>query len=696
MAIRDVEHDLLDFFENASVPLHWLRHDGVIVRANRAELDLLGYTEVEYVGHHIGEFHADTFANEDILDRLNRGETLRDYPARLRAKDGSIRRVRIDSSVYRGSYGEFIHTRCFTRDVTDLVDTEERLSSVLALEQEARLAAENAERRMRVLADIVKSIASALDLDTILRRVVDGARELSCCDTAAIFLRDGDSAEMTPRYRAGPQLAAYGTLRIAPGRGVGGQVVESGRPARTDDYLTDPRVPGDFRPVAQETGTVALMVVPVAIHGRVEGLLYLSNQTARGFSDDDEAISVRLADHAALAIQNATLLAREHASRTDAEAANRAKDEFLAMLSHELRTPLTSILGWTRLLRATDRDEADRARALESIERNARLQAQLIDDLLDVSRIIAGKLELERGPVDVAAVVEAAIETVKLAAQTKGLTITLQTTRDLDLISADARRLQQIVWNLLANAVKFTPAEGHIDVTLDRDTDALRLSVRDTGEGIAPDTLSYVFDRFRQADRATRRAHGGLGLGLAIVQQIVRLHGGTVEAHSAGIGHGTTFTVQLPLNGPQLRSIANAAALTSAWDAALPSLRGVRVLVVDDEADARDLVAALLATCGADVTVVSSAAEALEKLVALPHHVLLADLGMPGQDGYDLIRRVRALGPGRDGVTAIALTAYTTVEDRQRALAAGYNFHLAKPVEPARLVEVIVKAVGRT
>ncbi len=394
-------------------------------------------------------------------------------------------------------------------------------------------------------------------------------------------------------------------------------------------------------------------------------------------------------------------LAREQAARAEAERANRLKDEFLATLSHELRTPLTAILGWARMLSDGFVREEMRADALGIIYRNARSQAQLIDDLLDVSRIITGKLRIEVRPVDLAPVVEAAVAVVRPAASAKRVQLQTVFEPGTGLIAGDPERLQQVVWNLLSNAVKFTPNGGRVQVKLGRVNSRVEVAVSDTGAGIAPEFLPHVFDRFRQADMGTTRRHGGLGLGLAIVRHLVELHGGTVRAESAGEGLGTTFRVSLPVMVSTEADLAAAGGIASppgfgASDAALPALDGVKVLAVDDEPHGRALITEVLRRCGAEVVAVSSAREALEVLQAWRPHVLLSDIGMPGIDGYMLIRRVRELPEEQGGRTpAAALTAYAGAEDRARSLSSGYQLHVAKPVEPAELAAVVASLAGR-
>ena len=390
---------------------------------------------------------------------------------------------------------------------------------------------------------------------------------------------------------------------------------------------------------------------------------------------------------------------------SEAQESNRLKDEFLATLSHELRTPLTAILGWSRLLQMSDFDEAATARALRTIERNAQAQTQLIDDLLDTSRIITGKLRLDVRPVDLASVVAAAAETARPAAEARD--ISLQTILDTQAgpISGDPDRMQQVVWNLLSNAIKFTPKGGRVQVRVVRADSHVEITVADTGRGIAAEFLPHVFDRFRQADQTTTRTHGGLGLGLAIVRQLVELHGGTVRVESEGEGRGTSFTVSLPLlslrrepagDAPRAHTDAQGEEAAAASLNCPPELQGLRVLVVDDEADTRELLAAVLTSCGAEVIQVATAAEALEQVESARPDVLVTDIGMPEEDGYSLLARIRQLPPERGGrMPAAALTAYARAEDRVRALRSGFQMHVSKPVEPAELITVVANLAGR-
>ncbi|PYS73409.1 MAG: hybrid sensor histidine kinase/response regulator [Acidobacteria bacterium] len=387
---------------------------------------------------------------------------------------------------------------------------------------------------------------------------------------------------------------------------------------------------------------------------------------------------------------------REKEARLEAEAANRVKDEFLSTLSHELRTPLTAIMGWSNLLLHGEVEPSKLQQAVETIARNANSQCQLIDDLLEVSRIITGKLRLDFAACELQPVIEAALESVRPTAEAKGVQLQLSLDQGVGAVFGDSERLQQIVWNLLSNAVKFTPAGGFVKVSLQRVSSHVELSVADSGMGIHPDFLPHVFDRFRQADGSTTRMHGGLGLGLAIVRHLVELHGGVASASSGGQGSGSTFTVTLPLMvDPQLVSKPEPAVSISS---SIPStsLEGLKVLIVDDEADARELIVVMLSLCGANMKAAASSMEAMEIIENWRPQVVIADIGMPVEDGYGLIKRLRALPKDRGGdIPALALTAYARTEDRARALSAGYQVHLSKPVDRDKLVEVVAKLAER-
>jgi signal transduction histidine kinase/ActR/RegA family two-component response regulator len=381
----------------------------------------------------------------------------------------------------------------------------------------------------------------------------------------------------------------------------------------------------------------------------------------------------------------ATDIDTEHQALQEAEAASRMKEEFLATVSHELRNPLNAIMGWVHLLRSEKLDVAKSSKALETIERNVHLQTALIDDILDVSRIMQGKINLTFRTVRMGAVVEAALAAVRPTADAKGVALEYKRTADSDEISGDADRLQQIVWNLLSNAIKFTPRDGRVTVTMERHDGELTLTVFDTGQGISQDFLPHVFDRFSQADSGSTRAHGGLGLGLAIVRHLVELHAGTVGATSAGPGQGASFSVRLPIKDSKAAIAGDELGRTAARPL---QLEGVSILVVDDEADSREVLAELLRQYGAQTRTAGSAEEALSEIAHRAPQVLLSDIGMPSVDGFELVRRVREL-ISSDEMIAMALTGLGSIHDRKRALTEGFQVCMVKPVEPDRLVEAI-------
>jgi PAS domain S-box-containing protein len=453
------------------------------------------------------------------------------------------------------------------------------------------------------------------------------------------------------------------------------KVLETLRRGDRIDHFETVRVTKDGRRI-----DVSLSVSPIRdAAGRVVGAAKIARDvTARRRADEERE----------------RLLSREKAARATAEEATRAKDAFLAMVSHELRTPLSPILAWTRMLREGTLDADKSRRALETIERNVRAQSQLIDDLLDISRIVAGKLRLEVRPINLVEVIQRAVDVVRPAADAKG--IRLQDVLDTETgpISGDPDRLQQVVWNLLSNAIRFTPKDGRVQIILERVNSHVEIAVSDTGQGISAEFLPHLFEAFRQADSGIARKHGGLGLGLAIVRHITELHGGSIVAESAGENQGATFTLKLPRT-PYVRAageserrhptLGETITPTTGW----ASLAGVRVLVVDDEPDSNDAVSTILASAGAEVRVAGSVGNAMAELGQWTPTVVVSDIGMPVEDGYELIRRLRALGGALATIPAVALTAYTRAEDRIRIFSSGFQGHVGKPVEPAELVAVV-------
>ena len=454
----------------------------------------------------------------------------------------------------------------------------------------------------------------------------------------------------------------------------------------TGDLTTRFAGPGDAVPVLQQLGIGSVAILPLVAHGQLTAALSLGAAGVGRFAGSGGILVEDLARRVRLALDRIQLY-------REAQEANRLKDEFLSTLSHELRTPLNAVFGWARILRLRQLDGTT-AHAVEVIERNAEAQIRLIEDVLDVSRIITGKMTLSMDSVDVGTVLGATIDAVRPAMEGKGVRLEADLDQDVPSAFADRYRLQQVFWNILSNAVKFTGTGGLITVTLRRANNCAEVRIGDSGVGIRRDVLPFVFDRFRQADSSPTRRHGGLGLGLAIVRHLVELHGGTVEADSPGEGHGATFTIRVPIDR---RARASTASETSALGLSMPGglsrpLHGRKVLVVEDHDDARDLVACVLDAAGAEVTTAASTREALEGIAVTMPDLLLADLGLPDEDGYTLLQRIRAI-PTLDTLPAVALTAYARASDRERALAAGFLDYIIKPVDPQELVKVIVSVI---
>jgi signal transduction histidine kinase/ActR/RegA family two-component response regulator len=442
-------------------------------------------------------------------------------------------------------------------------------------------------------------------------------------------------------------------------------------------------------------GLKSYIGVPLVAHGATFGALsFASAESRRQYTQEDLRFAEDLAYRTALAIDNAK-------AYKETQFANQLKDDFLATFSHELRTPLNAILGYSRMLQAGTMAPDKREGALKTVERNATTLSQLVEDVLDVSRIISGKLRLNIQPVDVPAVVKQAVETVRPAADAKQIRIETMVDPAAAPISGDPDRLQQIVWNLVANAVKFTPKEGRVQVRLERINSHVEITVSDTGIGIKPDFLPHIFERFRQADSGAAREHSGLGLGLGIARHLVELHGGTIHATSGGEGQGATFQVRLPIMIARAASPADQRRVhphshAAAFAGPMPSLTGVHVLTVDDDSDALMLGREILESAGARVTTLDSAILALEEIASIRPDVLVADVGMPRLDGFEMIRRIRRMPDARlRDVPAAALTAYARPEDRVKALQSGFQIHLAKPIDPVELVAAVAALAKR-
>ncbi len=589
-------------------------------------------------------------------------------------------------------------------DGVPLQSSDGKVEAVLILVQEVTETALS-QKRLAFLSEASAVLASSLEYETTLANVARVAT-LTLADWCTVemledslFVSRVAAAHQDPvKERLAQQLPQRYCLDSQAKIGVP-QVLRTGLaeiyPKVTDSLLELAACDSKQLEILRQLGLKSAMCVPLRARGRTLGAIcFARSSNDRRYGPEDLALAEELARRAAMAVDNARLY-------RSAEEANRMKDEFLSILSHELRTPLSAMFGWVRLLRCSQLDEATSARALEAIERNARAQTQLIEDLLDVSRIIRGKLQLNVGTVDLLSVIAAATDTAEQAAEAKGIALNLWLDPTVGPIVGDADRLQQVVWNLLSNAIKFTPEGGRVEIRLERVNSAVEIRVSDTGKGIDPDFLPFVFERFRQADSSSTRAYSGLGLGLAIVRNLVELHGGSVSAYSAGLGLGTTFTVRLPVRAVSVGDVTDESVTAPVEEVSPASsdllLEGLRVLVVDDEADARELVGTVLEQYGAEVTLAANAFEALEALDRHWADVLVSDIGMPEEDGYSLIRKIRSLEAerGAQEMPAVALTAYAQEKDQQQALSAGFQVHLSKPVDPVGLVAAVARVTGR-
>ncbi|HKX32518.1 MAG TPA: ATP-binding protein [Blastocatellia bacterium] len=641
-----------DLYENIPIGVHKVSPDGQILWANRAELEMLGYTGEEYVGRQISELHVDQEVLEDLLNRLWSGEKLDNYEARLLAKDGSIKHVLISSDPM-GDDEEPVYARCFTRDLTDY-----------RVAEDAR--GESEEFDLRLLECTADGI-QVLDQDGRLISInAQGLKQLEIDDPAPhlgrpwIELWDEEARE-----------AAGEAVEIAKA-GSSGHFVKYCRTLRGKPRWWDVMI----SPAPNREGGPARLI----------------------------SISRDITANKQIEEERDQLLMREQAARELAEDASRLKDEFLTTVSHELRAPLNAILGWVKLLRKNRLSPEESLRALETVERSAQVQNRIINDLLDVSRIITGKQRLNVVPIKPARVIESVVESMLPGAEAKA--IRLETVLDFNAgpISCDPDRLQQVVWNLLSNAVKFTPKGGRVQVRLERIHTNIEIIISDTGVGINPEFLPFVFDRFRQSNSSSTRRQGGLGLGLAIVRHLTEMHGGSVRAESAGAGRGATFVVRLPLIMSNTAAVGDGRPhpTTGEIDATLDrptQFDGLQVLMVDGDPDSRELIRTILAQHGAEVETAGSADEAVSifaRRKGWQPDLLISDLEIVGSDGYPLLHKLRALET-KDGrrIPAIALTAQARVEDRLRSLAGGFQMHIAKPVESIELLTVVASLTGK-
>ncbi len=611
---------------------------GIVRSWNQSAERIFGYTADEMIGKSITTLFPPDRLDEEpqILARLQRGERVEHFQTIRLRKDGTPVAISATISPIHDREGKVIGASKVARDVTQAVELEGRFKAIIASSDDAIISKD--------LTGVVRSWNESAE-----RIFGYTADEMIGKSITVLFPTDRleEEPKILEQLRRGQRVDHFETVRLSK-----------------DGRLVD----------------VSVTISPVkGPAGEIIGV----SKVARDITSIKRILRER-----------EELLERETAARSEAERVGRMKDEFLATLSHELRTPLNAILGWATILRTeATADPADLEQGLEIIERNARAQAQLIEELLDMSRIINGKLRLDVQAVDLQVIIHEAIESVRPAADAKGIRLARILDSQSGSITGDPNRLQQVLSNLLTNAVKFTPKGGRIQVVLRRVNSHVEISVADSGQGIAPEFVPQLFTRFSQADTSIARHYGGLGLGLALVKSLVELHGGSVKASSAGLGQGATFVISLPLTavrhdelGPALTPAPSPVAAAGAN----PDLRGFHILVIDDEADARKLIQHILQMCHATVTTAAGAAEGLEAVKQHRPDMVLSDVGMPAEDGYQFLAKLRRLSDAEGGDTpAVALTAFARAEDRRRALMAGFQMHLPKPVEPAELLAVV-------
>jgi PAS domain S-box-containing protein len=657
--------------------------NGVVRSWNRAAERLFGYTADEMVGESIRKIIPEDRQHEEerVLTAIRAGQRVEHFETIRKAKDGRLIPVSLTVSPTRDIDGRIVGASKIARDISEA--------------QRAQIQLERASRRDAFLAQVSLALTRSLDYEQTLRSLA-ALTVPSIADYCAIDVvnEEGELIQVAVTHQDPAKAVAAETLR---------QRLDDPSSATSPHWVLKTGIPSFFPEITEEMmlatargdqqrldnirslGLVSYMAIPMIAHDRSLGVLTLANaESGVHYSEHDLRLAEDLASRAALAIENAQ-------SYEQLQRADRVKDEFLATLSHELRTPLNAVLGYARMLR-TGAIPPDKApQALEVIDRNAVSLAQIVEDVLDVSRIVSGKTRIEVRPTDLVKVVKDAIATVMPAADAKGLKIEIALNSLGGPISADPSRLQQVIWNLLSNAVKFTPRGGRVEVRVAPVEGNAEILVADSGAGITREFLPHIFERFRQADSGAARRHGGLGLGLAIARHLVEMHGGTIQAASDGRDKGATFRVTLPLMMRDTESRADRKSdHATRRESRNDQLDGVRVMVVDDDEDALRLVRDILEAAGADVLTAASAEAALNRLETERPQVLISDLGMPDMDGFQFIRQIRQLTDmGLRRIPAAALTAYARSGDRAKSLRAGYEMHLSKPIEPAELVAAV-------
>jgi PAS domain S-box-containing protein len=686
--------------------------DGIITSWNAGAERIFGYTAAEAIGRHISILIPDDLQDEEviIIGRIKSGQRIDHYETTRKRKDGELLDISLTVSPIKGPDGTVVGASKIARDVT------ESRRAAAALQEQKEI--------IETIQGLGQLLSAELNLQKLVQAVTDAATELTGAGFGAFFYNviNEEGGSYMLYSLSGVPREAFADFPMPRATELFGPTFRGEGTIRIDEVKKDPRygksMPYHGMPPGHLPVNSYLAIPVISRSGEVLGGLFFGHSEPAVFSERHERIVEGIAAQAAIAMDNdrlyegarqsirerEMLLASEQEARRQAEIASRTKDDFLGLLSHELRTPLNAILGWTRMLSTGSLSEEFVAKAVETIDRNAKLQSRLIEDMLDVSRIISGKLRLDAQPIDLTTVINSSVDTLRPAADAKSIRVYVTLDFGAGNVLGDPVRLQQVTWNLLSNAIKFTPRGGSIRVSLERVNSHIELTVSDSGSGIDEDFLPYVFDRFRQADSTSSKKHGGLGLGLSIVRHLVELHGGTVEAANRADESGAIFTVRLPVMvlRPQTEHIVDRAERVhpaANWSVPFdcpPELKGVKVLAVEDEKDARDLLVAVLEQCGAEIRTCESVSQALEMLKDFEPDVLVSDIGLPEEDGYSLIRKVRAREEGTGKrLPAVALTAFARVEDRLKALTEGYNMHVAKPVEPAELALVIASLTNQ-
>jgi PAS domain S-box-containing protein len=688
-ALKESEERYRELVENANDVVYTVDLDSRVNSVNQAGELLTGYPREELIGMDFSQLL--TLSSADVarhmLDLKKAGEQRSNYEVDLKTKSGKVITLEISSRLILKD-GRPIGAQGIARDITMRRQAEE------ALREADQRALTEYERLLERIASFSQALGTAHNLEAIFRSLRDFAVVSAPCDGLFVSLYDPvrDVRTACYGYGDGEEFDVSGLPPMPVNTmGPNSRAVRSGQVIITDDYMNTQRGHPSVT-VGPDNGLrpQSSMAVPMAVMGRIIGTIEIQSYEKAAYRDEHVTAMRMAANLTAVAVENVRLLERESTARATAEESNRLKDEFLATVSHELRTPLTAILGWSRMLETGSLEEDAITRAIETIRRNATAQAQIIDDILDVSRIITGNLSFDLHPIEVAPIIESAINVVRPTADAKGIHIHVDLGSRPAVISADANRLQQVIWNLLSNAVKFTPVSGRVTVELRQVESRAELSVTDSGSGIDPSFLPFVFDRFRQADSTTTRQHGGLGLGLAIARHLVEIHGGSIHAESQGGGQGSKFTVSLPLVASFAKANEDDATSRAKPKYADASLEGLHILLVDDDRDTLELLKMALSQCLARVTEVTSASEALAAIRLATPDVLISDIAMPDSDGYELIQQVRECG--LSDMPAIAITAYAKEEDRLRALSSGFQYYVTKPVEISELITAIADA----